>query len=207
MLFRFFFVSASLFAFAVASAFPAQTQHINVLLAPRQTQEPSPSPTLAPDGTYISTEHITVGGVTNDHITIPAQTIDIPIQTCIQTITPDANGYVPPGTCGAIWDYYPSFVAAAIFAVLFGTLTFVHIWQAARYKKASFDRVSNSLCHANVDFCDDAEILLGHHHGWHLGDSCLYLSRLEFQESTKHRHLPDIPDIHLALTPMYVVTF
>lgn len=90
----------------------------------------TPTPSIGPDGYYTSTDHITIQGVTNDHVTVAGQTIDIPIATCVQTITPDANGYVPPGTCGAIWDYYPSFSAAAVFAVLFGILTLVHLWQA-----------------------------------------------------------------------------
>ncbi|EFQ29049.1 RTA1 domain-containing protein [Colletotrichum graminicola] len=71
------------------------------------------------------------------HVNIPAKTIEIAIPTCIQTIKPDVNGYVPPGECGAIWNYYPSFVAAAVFAVLFALLTAVHIWQTAKHKKQS----------------------------------------------------------------------
>ncbi|KAK1960761.1 RTA1 domain-containing protein [Colletotrichum sublineola] len=80
---------------------------------------PSPTPTLL------------------GYVDIPAKTIDIAIPTCIQTIKPDANGYIPPGECGAIWNYYPSFVAAVVFALLFALLTVVHIWQAAKHKKQS----------------------------------------------------------------------
>ncbi|KAH8659858.1 RTA1 like protein-domain-containing protein [Xylariales sp. PMI_506] len=91
------------------------------------------SPTVT--GDYTTTEHIIIPGQTNAHVTNPGQTIDIAIPTCVQTITPDANGYVPPGTCGAIWDYYPSFNAAVAFAAIFLLLTVVHIWQAAHYQK------------------------------------------------------------------------
>jgi hypothetical protein len=90
-----------------------------------------------PTGTFMTTLRNIEPGVTNDHVTIPANTIDIVIPTCIQTIIPDANGYVPPGTCGALWEYYPSFIAAVVFAALFTALTIVHIWQAVHYKKVS----------------------------------------------------------------------
>jgi H+/Cl- antiporter ClcA len=46
-------------------------------------------------------------------------------------VTPDANGWVPPGTCGYISrPYYPSFVAASIFcaaaaSVLIGYLSLI----------------------------------------------------------------------------------
>jgi hypothetical protein len=74
-------------------------------------------------------------GATNAHVTIPGETIAIAIPTCIQTVTPDANGYVLPGTCGALYDYYPSFVAAAVTAAIFGVLSVVHITQASLYKR------------------------------------------------------------------------
>ncbi|KAL6787373.1 RTA1 like domain-containing protein [Trichoderma sp. SZMC 28012] len=76
-----------------------------------------------------------IPGRTDSHVTIHPQTIAIAIPTCHQTITPDHNGYVPPGTCGAIWTYYPAFKAAVAFAVVFALLLGVHIWQAIIYKK------------------------------------------------------------------------
>ncbi|KAJ0287442.1 hypothetical protein CBS470a_005406 [Colletotrichum nupharicola] len=88
-----------------------------------------------PTGDFITTKFITIPGVTDSHVTVPAKTITLALPTCVQTIEPDANGYVPPGSCGALWNYYPSFAAAIAFAVVFGVLTAVHIWQAARYKK------------------------------------------------------------------------
>lgn len=101
------------------------------------TSSITPSPSTNSNGYFISTELITVTGVTNDHVTVPGKTISIAIPTCVQTTTPDANGYVPPGTCNAFWDYYPSFVAAAVFACLFGSLMLVHACQAIRTNKVS----------------------------------------------------------------------
>ncbi|CZR56476.1 related to RTA1-involved in 7-aminocholesterol resistance [Phialocephala subalpina] len=105
---------------------------------------PPPTPTLAARQTtsasttaidFITTEYITIPGQTNDHVTLAPQTITIAVPTCIMTLTPDKNGYVPPGTCNALYDYYPSFAAAVVFSVLFGMLTAMHIVQAAMYKK------------------------------------------------------------------------
>ncbi|KAK3944815.1 C6 zinc finger domain protein [Diplogelasinospora grovesii] len=119
----------------VASAIPTQTAPPNA----RDTTTPTPTPTVTPSptetGYFISTIEITIQGFTDDHATVAGQTIQIAIPTCKQTIVPDANGYVPPGTCGAIWDYYPNFAAAVVFTVLFAALTLVHLWQAIRYKK------------------------------------------------------------------------
>ncbi len=55
------------------------------------------------------------------------------IPTCTMTITPDKNGYVPPGTCIAMYDDYPNFNAAMAFTVLFSILTVIRITQAAIY--------------------------------------------------------------------------
>ncbi|KAE8453202.1 hypothetical protein EG329_011269 [Mollisiaceae sp. DMI_Dod_QoI] len=54
--------------------------------------------------------------------------------SCI-SVTPDKNGYVPEWACNANYNYYPSFAAALIFAVIFGITTFVHFYQAFAYKK------------------------------------------------------------------------
>ncbi|KAI1341249.1 RTA1 like protein-domain-containing protein [Xylariaceae sp. FL0016] len=93
----------------------------------------APSSTTAID--FISTEHVTIVGVTNAYVTNPGRTIDIAIPTCVQTLVPDANGHLPPGTCNAIWDYYPSFGAALAFAVLFAALSGAHVFQAVRLRK------------------------------------------------------------------------
>ncbi|GKU19608.1 unnamed protein product [Fusarium langsethiae] len=112
---------------------PTQTRPHQITIAARQ-----PSTTEAPpQGWFTTTQNIaTIGGTTDKYYTIPAQTIQIVIPTCVQTYEPDENGYLPPGTCNAHWNYYPSFFAAAVFAVLFAILTGVHVWQAARHKKS-----------------------------------------------------------------------
>ncbi|KAF6803097.1 RTA1 domain-containing protein [Colletotrichum sojae] len=114
---------------AVPSPTPTLTNHLH------ERQDVSSTAAPAPTGDFITTQHVTIPGMTNSYVTLPAKTIDIAIPTCVQTTEPDANGYVPPGSCGALWNYYPSFAAAMVFAVLFGILTAVHIWQAAMHKK------------------------------------------------------------------------
>ena len=122
---------------------------------------------------FLTTDYVTIPGVTNAHVTIPAKTIDIVIPTCIHTITPDKNGYVPPGTCGALYDYYPSFTAAVIVAVLFGILTVVHITQAAVYRKVSSSSQYIQL-NTSANFNGNTEVLLGHYHGKFVGVSIFY---------------------------------
>ena len=94
------------------------------------------APATSSTGIYfITTEHITIAGHTDAYATVQPQTINIDIPTCIQTIAPDKNGFVPPGTCHAFYDYYPSFAAALVAAILFGIVTVAHISQATIYKK------------------------------------------------------------------------
>ncbi|KAI1208639.1 RTA1 like protein-domain-containing protein [Annulohypoxylon truncatum] len=104
-------------------------------MAIRQTTATVTSAPTATGVDFLTTEHITIDGFTNAHATNPGKTIDIAIPTCIQTIEPDANGYLPPGTCNALWDYYPSFSAALAFAILFGLLTLAHLYQGIAYRK------------------------------------------------------------------------
>ncbi|KAE9380241.1 hypothetical protein N431DRAFT_432526 [Stipitochalara longipes BDJ] len=54
--------------------------------------------------------------------------------SCISVI-PDKNGYVPEWACNSNYNYYPSFAAALIFAILFGITTLLHIYQAFTHKK------------------------------------------------------------------------
>jgi uncharacterized integral membrane protein len=54
--------------------------------------------------------------------------------SCI-SVTPDKNGYVPEWACNSNYNYYPSFAAALIFAIVFGITTFLHIYQAFAHKK------------------------------------------------------------------------
>jgi hypothetical protein len=118
------------------TVFPPTTHPSHRHLQARETTT-SPSPTAAPTGVFITTKYNIIPGVTNDYVTIPEKTIAIAIPTCIQTIIPDNNGFVPPGTCGSLYDYYPSFVAAVVTSVLFGVLTFAHIVQAVKLKKVN----------------------------------------------------------------------
>lgn len=118
----------------------ATAMAISTTIGPTPTLSPRDATTSQPASTtsaieFITTQYITIAGQTNDHVTLAPQTIAIALPTCIQTITPDKNGYVPPGTCGALYDYYPSFTAAVVFAALFGMLTVAHIAQAAVFKK------------------------------------------------------------------------
>jgi hypothetical protein len=40
-----------------------------------------------------------------------------------------------------LYDYYPSFAAAVVFAILFGMLTLAHIAQAAVFKKVGYIQI------------------------------------------------------------------
>ncbi|KAH8122969.1 hypothetical protein FP744_10007116 [Trichoderma asperellum] len=126
--------------FTVAESFHIPTPTVSIIRDANSASQNTaasitPLQSAGSDGYFTTTKHITIEGVTNDHVTVAGKTIDIAVPTCIQTITPDANGYVPPGTCGAIWDYYPNFPAALVFACIFGVLTMVHVWQAIANRK------------------------------------------------------------------------
>ncbi|RDW73413.1 hypothetical protein BP6252_07320 [Coleophoma cylindrospora] len=134
---KYMLLSSTAIAMVTALTTPTPTSTLNSVATQvvREAATITPSASTSQAVYFISTEHITIPGVTNDHVTIPGKTIDIAIPTCIQTITPDANGYLPPGTCNALWDYYPNFSAAVVFAILFGILTIVHICQAIMTRK------------------------------------------------------------------------
>jgi hypothetical protein len=142
LLIRFTLLAAVLetgaFALAVSTAFSARTP----TLAPRETATGTTTSAIE----FMTTNYITIPGITNDHVTLSPQTISIAVPTCIQTITPDKNGYVSPGTCHALYDYYPSFTAALAFSVIFGMLTIAHIAQAALFKT-----VASSLHVLNIE--------------------------------------------------------
>jgi hypothetical protein len=142
---------------------------------------------------FVSTMHIVVGGPTPN-------TIEIAIETCVQTITPDQNGYVPPGTCNSLWDYYPSFVAAAIFAVIFGVLTLAHIGQAIAYKKVRQPNVSIPSSRPNRIVV----ILLGSNNGCRLGNGCIHLSHHQYSLPAKHGRLSGLSNLHSTCPPLYV---
>jgi hypothetical protein len=97
-------------------------------LAPRATA--AESSTAATDAT--STKRITIN--LNGSKATKTIEIKLPSATCIQTITPDKNGYVPPGTCHALYNYYPSFGAAITTSVIFGILLAGHVVEASLYK-------------------------------------------------------------------------
>ncbi|KAF7539256.1 hypothetical protein G7Z17_g12455 [Cylindrodendrum hubeiense] len=123
-------------ALAIPSTTHTPTPTSLVTLAERQpTAAEKATTTAIPTGYFITTKTVIIDGVTNDHVTIAAKTVLLSIPTCVQTLEPDENGYLPPGTCNAIWNYYPSFAAALVFMGLFAIMTAVHIWQAAKYKK------------------------------------------------------------------------
>lgn len=69
---------------------------------------------------------------------IPSLSLNLPTQTCTPGFssyaTPGANGYVPAGSCNAMWAYFPNFAAAVAFSVLFGALTLAHLCQAVQYR-------------------------------------------------------------------------
>lgn len=121
---------------------------------PYQTPAPTliprvdpPATTAPPTGYFMTTKYETIAGITQDHVTVEPVTIAIAFPTCIQTITPDINGYVPPGTCGALYSYYPSLAGAAITTGVFAILTGLHIWLAAKWKAVSITIwIFNIIC-------------------------------------------------------------
>lgn len=164
--------------FTVAESFHIPTPTVSIIRDANSASQNTaasitPLQSAGSDGYFTTTKHITIEGVTNDHVTVAGKTIDIAVPTCIQTITPDANGYVPPGTCGAIWDYYPNFPAALVFACIFGVLTMVHVWQAIANRKVRIIKAFFAPNLTDSNGPSRTEILLGHHHGEHLGNHCL----------------------------------
>jgi len=130
-----FFLGFASTVLAIPRPTPTPTLHPQLLVV-RQTTTATASQSI-PTGEFITTEQFTIPGQTDSYGTRHPQTIKIAVPTCIQTITPDKNGYVPPGTCGALYDYYPSFVAAVVASAVFGVLTIAHITQAAIFKKVN----------------------------------------------------------------------
>ncbi|KAK5060073.1 hypothetical protein LTR84_009957 [Exophiala bonariae] len=123
-------------AAALTPVYGLETPHTITKLNHRQVAtETSSLSTPTTMITFTTTELIVIDGETNAVLTIPAKTITLALPTCIQTVMPDSNGHVPPGTCGAIWDYYPSYGAAIAFTILFAALVAAHIWMAIKYQK------------------------------------------------------------------------
>jgi len=87
----------------------------------------------------------------------------------MKTITPDKNGYVPPGTCGSLYNYYPSFICAMIFSLVFGILTIAHIVQASMLKSVCFQL----MLWTNELIVSQSEIFMGGDNGRDLGNVVL----------------------------------
>ncbi|KAF8194801.1 RTA1 like protein-domain-containing protein [Mycena galopus ATCC 62051] len=120
--------------FGVTSALVVRTDDSGPTATATSTPTPTPAPTAVPTGVFLTTEFITIAGHTDAHVTVPGHTITLVLPTCIQTEIPDKNGFVPPGTCHALYDFYPSFAAAVLFSILFGVVMALHIAQAVKNK-------------------------------------------------------------------------
>lgn len=56
--------------------------------------------------------------------------------TCV-TMTPGKNGYVPVEACNSNYGYNPSFPAAVVTTMLFGSLLALHVFKGIKYRKVS----------------------------------------------------------------------
>ncbi|KAL4811792.1 RTA1 like protein-domain-containing protein [Aspergillus spinulosporus] len=101
---------------------------------------PSPVPTTGSSGPTKSLEtrdfepSLDLPTISIEPFTLSSLDLNLPSNTCTPTVSPDANGYVPPDQCNALYNYYPSFAAAVAFSVLFGILMIAHFIQATTYK-------------------------------------------------------------------------
>jgi len=128
--------------------------------------------------------------------------------SCVSAV-PGKNGYVPPSACNAVYDYNPSFAAAIIFAVTFGILTGVHLIQAVSYRRVSS---LSGLLYENCDDTDNTEcgiieVLLGHYHGWILGDLFLCLAHFGHKKSTECYLCHRIANSTATSTTLYVFRY
>lgn len=115
----------------LVAAYPAQTALPQDVADSQLLPTPTTPPSLASRAADPSFTGVSITPFSKVSISL-----DLPTSTCSQTITPDKNGYVPPGSCGALWNYNPSFPAAIAFSVLFGALLIAHLAQAIQYKKS-----------------------------------------------------------------------
>ncbi|RDW67217.1 uncharacterized protein DSM5745_09083 [Aspergillus mulundensis] len=132
MLFLLLLISA-IGALAVPAPGPAPTPAPTASLTTNTARDYAPDLTL--DLPTISIEPFTLSSLNLPSTTF-SLSLDLPTNTCTPTVTPDSNGYVPPGNCNALYAYYPSFAAAVAFSVLFGILLIAHFMQATIYKAA-----------------------------------------------------------------------
>jgi hypothetical protein len=175
-------------AYAAITQQPTPTELAQVTAT---TLQAGITPLATPDTSveyYTSTNLITIPGETNDVLTRAGQTITIAIPTCRQTAIPDSNGHVPAGSCGALWNYYPSFTAAAVFTALFIVLLAVHSWQAIAYRKvreyplAVFQWNYERLMGMPLTKFATAEVVLGHHNSLCMGDDRHALSNYQHEK-------------------------
>ncbi|KAK0099487.1 hypothetical protein ONS95_004695 [Cadophora gregata] len=89
---------------------------------------------------------------THSKFSLKSLSLNLPTPTCVQTIVPDKKGHVPPGTCNALWNYYPSFVAAVVTAGIFGAITLVHIAEAIYFKTSYSWVISMGLFWETIGF-------------------------------------------------------
>ncbi|KAL6232011.1 RTA1 like protein-domain-containing protein [Aspergillus navahoensis] len=99
-----------------------------------------PAPTPAPTASAKSIEtrdfevSLDLPTISIKSFTLSSIDLNLPSNTCTPPVIPDANGYVLPDQCNALFEYYPSFAAAVAFSILFGALTTAHFVQATVYK-------------------------------------------------------------------------
>lgn len=69
-----------------------------------------------------------------------------PLEGCpATTVTPDGNGWVPPGTCGFISrPYYPSFAAAIFFSAAAAVVLIGYALLVARLSRRRLQRITRS---------------------------------------------------------------
>jgi hypothetical protein len=108
-----------------------------------------------------------------------------PTGSCIN-VAPGKDGYVPEWACNSNYNYFPSFAAALIFAIVFGITTFAHIYQAFAYKK-------KRLCWV---------IIMGS--AWEFASFALRVAGTKNQQSTP---IAFVSQILVLLAPMWVNAF
>jgi hypothetical protein len=128
--FHFTIIFVSLHSVAISSTIPTITKVETTVLQVRDEVIITRDPITLPHAT-----------ITNEPITL-----NLPPK-CVQTDIPDSNGFVPVGTCGSNYNYYPSFGAAVAASILFGIVTVVHIVQAASYKKVRSRSIQSPIKH------------------------------------------------------------
>jgi hypothetical protein len=105
-----------------------------------------------------------------------------------------------------LYDYYPSFAAAVVFAVVFGMLTIAHITQAAVFKKVSLrlSSYAQSPMFRSLKLTGNgnAEILLGTHNGMYLGNHLFHSSIIFNSTPTKRLARTYIQSLRVARTSL-----